>query len=387
MSIDNDLLTLPPDGANSLSVRASALIAADPATRRVMDLVARIAPSDATILVIGETGTGKEIIARHLHALSSRASGPFAAVNCGAFAESLVESELFGHEAGAFTGAQGARAGWFEAAHRGTLFLDEIGDLPLTTQVKLLRVLQEREVVRVGSRKPLRIDVRLVAATNVDLEAAVASGRFRADLFYRIKVITAHLPPLRERRGDILPLADHFLTRYSRRLSVRRQFSDGAEEALLAYPWPGNIRELENVIHRSVLVARNEEIQVEDLVLPTLAVPVPVAPASSTEPSALGHAGAQQAREATLGASLDEEFRTVLDRLFEGDRQDLLDWITDQVVRRAYAHGGGSQVQAAKLLGISRNVFRTLMKRGGLLIGDGRVGRVIPDVHQELISG
>ncbi len=379
---DTDLLTLPAEPAHSLSQRASALIAADPATRRVVELVERIAPSDATILVIGETGTGKEIIARHLHARSARASGPFAAVNCGAFAEGLVESELFGHEAGAFTGSQGARAGWFETAHRGTLFLDEIGDLPLTTQVKLLRVLQEREVVRVGSRKPLRIDVRLVAATNVDLEAAVAAGRFRADLLYRIKVVTAHLPPLRHRRGDILPLADHFLARYAKRIGVRREFSEAAEEALLAYFWPGNIRELENVVHRAVLVARQEEILVEDLALvqaaPITAVaaapappPVPAAPPAPAIPPAL---------------ALDDRFRGVLDQLLDQDRAGLLDWITDQAVRRAYTHAGGSQVQAAKLLGISRNMFRTLMKRGGMLSGEGRVGRVNPDIHQELIS-
>jgi len=378
MTADHDLLTLPVSGANSLSVRASAFIAADPATRRAIELVERVAPSDATVLVIGETGTGKEIVARHLHGLSSRAAGPFAAVNCGAFPEGLIESELFGHESGSFTGAQGARAGWFEAANHGTLFLDEIGDLPLNVQVKMLRVLQEHEVVRVGSRKPIKVDVRLVAATNVDLEAAVAAGRFRADLYYRIKVLTVHLPRLRERRGDILPLADHFLARYARRLGVQREFSEPAEVALLGYPWPGNIRELENVIHRAVLVANAREILAEDLALPGVAVPaVPAAAATAERTRETG-----PSPEATLEERLDAVFDALLD---EG-RPDLLEWFTTRLVRRSYSHAGGSQVQAAKLLGISRNIFRTLMKRSGLLSGEGRVGRVVRSEHEQTLS-
>jgi sigma-54-specific transcriptional regulator len=371
-------LTLGSDKVGSLSVRASVLIAADPATRQVIDLVERVASSDATILVVGETGTGKEIIARHLHARSGRAAGPFAGVNCGAFPDTLVESELFGHEAGSFTGAQGTRAGWFETAHQGTLFLDEIGDLPLSAQVKMLRVLQEREVVRVGGRKPIRVDVRLVAATNVDLEAAVATGRFRADLFYRIKVITVRLPPLRERRGDILPLADHFLEVYAKRLGTRREFSDEAEQGLLAYPWPGNIRELENVVHRAVLVATGRQIQLPDLALPELAA------SSTSAVAATAPARTGVAEPAAL--SPDEAFAQVLDRLLDEDQPALLDRITDHAVRRAYAHGGGSQVQAARLLGISRNVFRTLMKRAGLLTGEGRVGRVVEGAHQRLLG-
>ena len=380
MDIDQPL-TLAGDKVGSLSVRASVLIAADPATRQVIELVERVASSDATVLVVGETGTGKEIIARHVHALSSRAGGPFAGVNCGAFPETLVESELFGHEAGAFTGSQGARAGWFETAHKGTLFLDEIGDLPLAAQVKMLRVLQEREVVRVGGRKPIKVDVRLVAATNVDLEAAVAAGRFRADLFYRIKVITVRIPPLRERRGDILPLADHFLELYAKRLGVKREFSDDAEHALLAYPWPGNIRELENVVHRAALVARHKQIELTDLALPVLSVAATLVP-----PAGGARAGAGAGDIDAPVLSLDEQFTRTLDRLLDEDRPGLLDWVTDQAVRRAYAQAGGSQVQAAKLLGISRNIFRTLMKRAGLLSGEGRVGRVVGEAHQHLLN-
>jgi sigma-54 dependent transcriptional regulator len=210
------VLTLPPGEGSILSIRAKALLFHDPRSVALLEHVERIARSEASVLVIGETGTGKELIARHLHARSER-RGPFVAVNCGAFSETLIDAELFGHESGAFTGASHSRAGWFEAANGGTLFLDEIGDLPLALQVKLLRVLQERQVVRLGSRKPVALDVRLVAATNVDLRQAVEAQRFRADLYYRLNVAPVALPPLRERPGDILPLARHFVGVYAPR--------------------------------------------------------------------------------------------------------------------------------------------------------------------------
>ncbi len=189
------VITHPHARELTKSVRATVLVFNDPRSRELLERIERLAPSEANALVIGETGTGKELVARHIHALSGRSGGPFVAVNCGAFAESLVESELFGHEKGAFTGALQSKAGWFEAANGGTLFLDEIGDLPPSIQVKLLRVLQEREVVRLGSRRPIPIDVRLVAATNVDLADAVVAGHFREDLFYRLHVATIQLPP------------------------------------------------------------------------------------------------------------------------------------------------------------------------------------------------
>ncbi|HET6317346.1 MAG TPA: sigma-54 factor interaction domain-containing protein, partial [Chloroflexota bacterium] len=201
------ILTLPDAGV--LSIRAKALVFEDPGSEALLAQVERVAPTEATVLIIGETGTGKELLARRVHVGSGR-RGPFVAVNCGAFSESLIDAELFGHEAGAFTGAAHARAGWFESANGGTLFLDEIGDVPLPLQVKLLRVLQERQVVRLGSRKPIPLDVRLVAATNVDLRDAVQAGHFRADLYYRLSVVTLELRPLCERPGDILPLARHF---------------------------------------------------------------------------------------------------------------------------------------------------------------------------------
>src|SRR6187551_771097 len=213
----SQLLTLP--GAGALSIRAKALVFDDPGSVALLERVQQVAPTDATVLVIGETGTGKELLARRVHQGSGR-RGPFLAVNCGAFSESLIDAELFGHETGAFTGASQARAGWFEAANGGTLFLDEIGDLPLGLQVKLLRVLQERQVVRLGSRQPIPIDVRLIAATNVDLEAAVAARHFREDLYYRLNVATVSLLPLRERPGDILPLARYFLAVHAGRVGA-----------------------------------------------------------------------------------------------------------------------------------------------------------------------
>src|SRR6218665_3798502 len=239
----------------------------DPASQKVLRLIERVAPSTASVIIGGDSGTGKELVARHIHKLSKR-TGPFLAGNGGAIPEQLAESELFGHEPGSFTGAQSRREGWFEAANHGTLFLDEIGDLPLALQVKLLRVLQEQEVVRLGSRKAIPVDVRLVAATNVDLNEAVSAGHFRLDLFYRLNIVQLHLPPLRERIGDILPLAHHFLTTYSKRLGLPEpSIGEEAVRALQAYGWPGNIRELENVIHFALLVASDHEIRPEHLKL------------------------------------------------------------------------------------------------------------------------
>jgi sigma-54-specific transcriptional regulator len=232
-----------------------ALVACDAASENVQRQLQRLAPSEASVLIIGETGTGKELAARYIHE-HSRRQGPFMAINCGAFSEHLVEAELFGHEAGAFTGAQQARPGWFEAANGGTLFLDEIGDMPLFLQVKLLRVLQEKQVVRLGSRKSIPVDVRLIAATNVDLAAAVEARQFRRDLYYRLNVASVRLPSLRERKDDILPLARHFLEAYRRKCGFEQvSLSLGAQSALLAHDWPGNIRELENVIHYGLIMS------------------------------------------------------------------------------------------------------------------------------------
>ena len=234
---------------------SSGPILVDPASQAFQKVLNRLAPTDATVLIIGETGTGKEVVARYLHHHSPRANAPFLAVNCGALTESLAESELFGHEKGAFSGATHRHEGWFEAAEGGTLLLDEIGELSLSLQVKLLRVLQEREITRVGSHRPIRINVRVIAATHVDLKRAIQERRFREDLFYRLNIAAVNLPPLRQRKQDIPVLAAHFIQRYAHRLGrAEQQIAPETLALMLTYPWPGNIRELENTLHNAVLL-------------------------------------------------------------------------------------------------------------------------------------
>lgn len=354
--------TLPDPEKQSLSVRAKALVFEDPASVALLGRIRQVAPSDATVLLIGETGTGKEIVARHVHELSRRANRPFVAVNCTAFPETLIESELFGHEKGAFTGAISGKAGWFEAAHGGTLFLDEIGDLPPAVQVKLLRVLQEREVVRLGARTPIPVDVRLIAATNVDLETAIAAGRFREDLYYRLDVARLHLPPLRERTGDILPLAEHFLRVFAHRLGTGPLvLTPPAVQRLLEHAWPGNIRELENVVHHAVLTSAGGRVTAEDLRLSTRGLlalrdprrtPTPVPPAPSDP----------------VAAPLEALEKALL-ALYEAELPDLHALIEATVIKTAFRYADRNQLQTARLLGISRNIVRARLIEHGELSG------------------
>ncbi|HWE40554.1 MAG TPA: sigma 54-interacting transcriptional regulator [Isosphaeraceae bacterium] len=272
------------------SAEVAGLVVRGAALRRVVEQARRVARVPATVLIGGESGTGKERLARLIHDASGRAAGPFVAVNCGAVAEGVLESELFGHARGAFTGAVADRPGLFESAHGGTLLLDEVGEVPSAMQVKLLRALQEREVRRVGENRPRPIDVRVVAATNRDLAADVASGRFRQDLYYRLKVVELIVPPLRQRREDILPLAEEFLMLAARRL--RRPsptLSPEAADCLLRYPWPGNVRELENAVERAVAMTVGDTVEPddlpEDLCRPTRVVvePAPLRPLEDVE--------------------------------------------------------------------------------------------------------
>jgi two-component system NtrC family response regulator len=247
------------------------MLGTSPGMQQVFQIIRKVAPSDAPVLILGESGTGKEMAGRAIHRLSLRRDGPFIAINCGAIPENLLESELFGHEKGAFTGAHTARPGRFELAHGGTLFLDEIGELPLPLQVKLLRFLQENCVERVGGRKPIPVDTRIIAATNTDLKAALASGAFREDLYYRLAVVVLRIPPLRERNGDILLLARSFLQRFA--AQNRREalaFDERALHALEEHTWPGNVRELENRIKRAVIMAEGRLIRPADLELETV---------------------------------------------------------------------------------------------------------------------
>jgi DNA-binding NtrC family response regulator len=311
------------------------VIAETPAIREVFAIVRRAAQSRATVLITGESGTGKELVARAVHYYSERVAGPFLAVNCKALAEGLLESELFGHEKGAFTGAHTSRAGLFERAHGGTLFLDEIGEVSASFQAKLLRVLQEREVQRVGGTQRT-VDVRIVAATNRDLRAEVAAGRFREDLYFRLSVIPVQLPPLRERRADILPLARRFLRRLSSELQRRVSgFTPEVEQYLLSHFWPGNVRELENTVERGVVLASGELVGLGDLLV---APPAPD-PAS-------GRGDGPVPSGLTLQAHLDRAAR--------------------EHIRAALQATRGARSDAAQRLGIDRTTLYRLMKKYGL---------------------
>ena len=380
----NKLLTFPDSAGMALSIRAKALLFHDPRSCELLEQVERIARSDATALIVGETGTGKELIARHIHTQSGR-KGPFIAVNCGAFSETLIDAELFGHESGAFTGATQARSGWFEAANGGTLFLDEIGDLSQALQVKLLRVLQERQVVRLGSRRPIALDVRLVAATNVDLHKAILADHFRADLYYRLSVATIQLPPLCERQGDILPLARHFIEIYSAKMKTQDiGLAADAKMALLAYEWPGNIRELENVIHYALIVCQERQIRADDLRLvgalhrnsgaaAQQAMAAAPAPAADTP--------APAAQEHTI-ASLHQRLQALFGELIKADSPGLFDSVEESLIRTVFIHCHQNQVQSARVLGVSRNILRTHLKRVGL-IGPDAHAALAPDEMSE----
>ena len=307
----------------------------------VFKTIGRVSRSDVSVLITGESGTGKELVARAIHAASPRADGAFIAVNGAAIPRELLESELFGHERGAFTGAIEARPGRFREASGGTLFLDEIGDMPFELQAKLLRVLQSSEVTSVGGRRPEHVDVRIVAATHRDLDAEVKTGRFREDLLYRLRVVPIHLPPLRERTEDIPTLAQHFVARYAGDLGTGPRFlAETALQQLAVYPWPGNVRELENAIKRALVLAAGEVLTPDDFRF--LEAPAAASPAHAT----LEELVAQEARS-ELGAG---EPRDLHAQLMARAERPLLTAVL--------AHTGGNQIRAAALLGINRNTLR-----------------------------
>jgi DNA-binding NtrC family response regulator len=326
------------------STQDTPLLGQSAAMQDLYKMIGRVAPTDMTVLISGESGTGKELVARAIHQHSLRADGPWVALNCAAIPEALLESELFGHEKGAFTGATERKPGSFEEASGGTMFLDEAGELPLAVQAKMLRALQEREIRRLGGRESLPIDVRIIAATNRDLEGAVARGEFREDLYYRLNVIHVHLPPLRARLEDIPLLAQHFLSRYSRELERPvGGLAPDTLDTLSAHTWPGNVRELENTIKQALMTCRGYLIMVEDLRL-------------SERPS-------PRAQETPQRDPLDEGLEQVL-LTHAGHAYHRVE---ERLIRKALELTKHNQVRAAHLLGITRNILRHRMKQFGLL--------------------
>jgi sigma-54 dependent transcriptional regulator len=325
----------------------------DPHSKALLGEIEQVAPSGASVLISGKTGTGKELIARYIHGRSLRRHEPFVAVTCGAFSETLVDAELFGHENGAFAGAFGIQAGRLEEAHRGTLYLDEVNDLPLSVQTKLLRVLKDREVWRLAGHKGIAIDVRVLASTTADLEALVAAGRFREDLYYRLNVVNLEIRPLSERPGDIVPLARHFVGEYSRQLNYTGgTLTPEAERALIAYPWPGNVRELENVIHRTLLMLERGAIDVADLRFPQRHV----------------HSGSlaerRPAPEHGAGNALSA-LRQTIRQLCDERTEDLYALIECTVVNEVLRYCEYNQSETARLLGVNRSVVRARLVRSG----------------------
>jgi DNA-binding NtrC family response regulator len=316
---------------DTLAARTPAVLGESPPIRRAMEIARKAAAASSTILLLGESGTGKEVFAHAIHRWSPRQDKPFVVVNCVALSEHLLESELFGHEKGAFTGAHQAKKGKFELAHGGTVFLDEIGDMPLPLQTKLLRVLQDHAFERVGGTKPLRADIRIIAATNRDLDGAVKDARFREDLFYRLNVVRIVLPPLRERSEDLPPLAQHFVARLaSETKKAVRGISKEALTLLLAQRWPGNVRELANVIERAVVLCEGSQIEPEDLALlgPGGSIPhlAPAAPISC------------------------------------GPLHVLVKDYKQRVIETALREAGGNQTKAAELLGLQRTHLVKLLR-------------------------
>jgi len=322
-----------PSGAGGPAGAFEGMVGRHPVMARIYQLVTLIAPTPTTVLITGESGTGKELVARAIHARSGRQGQPFVALNVAALPETLVESELFGHEKGAFTGAQARKLGRFELAHGGTVFLDEIGTLRLDLQAKLLRALQEREVERLGGVRPVPVDVRILAATNVNLRDAVRARAFREDLYYRLNVVPVHVPPLRERREDIPALVEHFVRKISRECNRDvRAVSTGALEVLTRYDWPGNVRELENVLHRAVVLARSPVIHLQD---------VPLDVAMPETGSRLGDDTGPPLREA-----LEQFERQYILRVLEGT--------------------GWNVSRAARRLGVHRNTVLTKLSSWGI---------------------
>ncbi|BDQ35395.1 sigma-54 interaction domain-containing protein [Pseudodesulfovibrio portus] len=338
-----------------MALNLDGIIGNSPALAKVFKVLEKVAPTDSTVLVTGESGTGKELLVRALHQNSVRRSKPFVPINCGAIPKELLESELFGHEKGAFTHAIRTRPGRFELADGGTIFLDEIGEMDLSLQVKILRALQEKEIERVGGTSIMKVDVRVVAATNRDLEGEVAAGRFREDLFYRLNVIPLHLPPLRERNLDILLLAEHFLCSHCTNKDRRSlKLAEKAKEMLLTYSWPGNVRELENFMERLSILCDGNEVQPEDLpgkIFEDIGE-TPLVKVEEVQPMApLGFAWPQ------LRDMTDKDMKL----------KEFLEAIEGRLLEEALDRADGVKNKAAELVGIKRTTLIEKLKKRNLL--------------------
>ncbi|MBI4324528.1 MAG: sigma-54-dependent Fis family transcriptional regulator [Chloroflexi bacterium] len=328
------------------------------AMQNVFKLIGQLAASDATALITGESGTGKELVARAIYHHSQRSAQPFIAINCAAIPENLLESELFGHEKGAFTGAAGQRIGKFEQCHRGTIFLDEIGDMSLATQTKILRVLQSGTFERVGGNQPLQVDVRIIAATNKPLEQAVAAREFREDLYYRLNVVRIQIPPLRERRGDIRLLVNYFLKKFAQNQNKPpKSISPEVIAALEQYGWPGNVRELENVMQRAMVMAKGDAILPADL--PAEMISAALSSAAAPAPDGVPASAAP--------AALPTDLASLSRLLFQWARRQsqlkVIPAVERELIINALAETKGNQVQAAKLLGITRATLRKRVEK------------------------
>ncbi len=329
------------------------IIGQSPAMKRLYEMIGSVAPQDVTVLIRGESGSGKEVIAKEIHARSHRRDQSFVSINCAAIPESLLESELFGHERGAFTGAVAAKPGRFEIANGGTIFLDEIGDMPMPLQTKLLRVLQEREIQRVGGTKSIKTDIRVLAATNMDLEVAVEANRFRQDLFFRLNVIPIFLPPLRERPEDIPLLVRHFLDRF--RVKFNKTMNSVDEEAmrsLVQYNWPGNVRELENALQRSVILARGDVLQDDDL--PDTITQGKTQPLRLSPPT-----------DATAWMGMDDDYLNDYSKPLAEKVCEMTDRLEKRAIELALKRSGGKREETAELLGLSRkSLYNKIAKLG-----------------------